>query len=63
MTDKEIREKLREFIDLVFDMDVSEAYEIKNMLNAFCKENNVTIAQMDEFAASGAGEMLYLLTY
>jgi hypothetical protein len=43
-------------------MKSSEAQGVKKQLDAFVKENNVTAEQMQEFAESGAGETLYMLT-
>jgi len=62
MTDKEIKTRLKEFSKAIFRMKPSEADEIKKQLDDFCNENNVTVEQLQEFAESGAGEMLYLMT-
>ena len=63
MTDREIREKLREFSDrIIMEMKSEDAYEVKKELDKFIEENNVTPEQLMEFANSGAGEMLYMLT-
>ena len=43
-------------------MSISEAFDIKEQLDAFVSQNNVTSEQMQEFAESGAGEELYMLT-
>jgi hypothetical protein len=62
MTDFEIRERLKKFEDTIFSMKASEAQDVKKQLDAFVKENSVTAEQMQEFAESGAGETLYMLT-
>ena len=62
MTDNEIRKKLKWFEKRIFSMSISEAFDIKEQLDAFVSQNNVTPEQMQEFAESGAGETLYMLT-
>ncbi|MBQ9708320.1 MAG: hypothetical protein IJV66_03950 [Firmicutes bacterium] len=62
MTDNEIRKKLKWFEKRIFSMSISEAFDIKEQLDAFVSQNNVTPEQMQEFAESGAGEELYMLT-
>lgn len=62
MTDREIRERLKMFEKTIFSMKSSEAQGVKKQFDAFVKENNVTAEQMQEFAESGAGETLYMLT-
>ena len=62
-TDKEIREWLRIFADRIFDtISKRNAQSLKAELDSFVKENNVTVDQMQEFAESGAGEELYMIT-
>lgn len=64
MTDREIREELRIFAKKIFHLKyIREAKDIEKDLNKFCKDNNVSAKQMQEFAESGAGEMLYALTH
>ena len=58
----EIRKKLTWFEKRIFSMSISEAFDIKEQLDAFVSQNNVTPEQMQEFAESGAGEELYMLT-
>ena len=63
MSDQEIREKLRELSDsIIMEMKSEEAYEVKKEFDEFIKKYNVTTEQLEEFTASGAGEMLYMLT-
>ena len=62
MTDIEIREALKRFEERIFHMKASEAETIKAELEAFVKKYNVTTEQSMEFAESGAGELLYMLT-
>ena len=63
MTDQEIKETLREYADrIIMEMKSEDAYEVKKELDKFIEENNVTPEQLMEFANSGAGEMLYMLT-
>ena len=63
MTDREIREKLREYKDIVFHMDHRDAQMIDKEIDQFCIDNNVNDEQLREFTASGAGEILYMLTH
>lgn len=63
MTDREIRRELMKFADKIFSMDSSEIYVVKEEYERFCKDNKVTISQLQEFAESGAGEMLRMLTH
>ena len=62
MTDHEIKAELKRFEKRIFSMKSSEAQKVKQELDAFIKENGVTAEQMQEFAESGAGEVLYMLT-
>ena len=43
-------------------MKASEAYEVKEELDAFVEKYKVTAEQMMDFAISGAGELLYMMT-
>ena len=61
MTDKEIRARLTQFADRIFEMENSEAYVVSKELNDFCKEHKVTLDQMEVFAETGAGEMLHMM--
>lgn len=64
MTDREIRKELQVFANKIFHLDyIGEARAIEKDLARFCKDNNVSTKQMQEFAESGAGEMLYVLTH
>ena len=63
MTDREIREKLRELSERILEeMKSEEAYEVKKEFDEFIKKYNVATEQLEEFTDSGAGEMLYMLT-
>lgn len=62
MTDKEIRIELTKFADRIFSMASDEAPIVKKEYDRFCKENNVTVEQLQSFAESGAGEILYMMT-
>ena len=62
MTDLEIRQRLKQFAESIFSMDSSEAHSIKKELDSFIIDNDVTVEQMQEFAESGAGEELHMLT-
>ena len=64
MKDSEIRDELKRFSERIFNIEsISEAYVIKDEYDTFCKENCVSAEQLQEFAESGAGEMLYVLTH
>ena len=62
MTDHEIRKQLRVFANRIFLMKSSEAFLVKKELETFIRDNAVTVEQMHEFAESGAGEELDMLT-
>jgi len=62
MNDSEIKEELKKYEKRIFNMRSSEAFEVKEQLERFIKEHHVTPEQMMEFAISGAGELLYMLT-
>ncbi|MDO4803876.1 MAG: hypothetical protein Q4A32_03535 [Lachnospiraceae bacterium] len=62
MTDAQIKAELKHFEDKIFDMKASEAYEVKEELDAFVEKYKVTAEQMMDFAISGAGELLYMMT-
>lgn len=62
-SDKEIRKWLQDFADDVFENANRDNAATFNMrLDIFVKDNGVTAEQMQEFAESGAGEELYMLT-
>ena len=62
-TNKEIKEWLEKFANDVFEnAHRNNAEQFNERLNAFIKENNVSPEQMQEFAESGAGEELYMLS-
>ncbi len=63
MRDRTIRIKLMQFADRIFSIrDIDEVQMIKKEYDKFCRDNKVSIEQLEEFAASGAGEMLHILT-
>ena len=62
MTNMEIRQALKQFANEIFNMNASQAGDVKKRLDSFIEENHVTAEQMQEFAESGAGEELYMLT-
>jgi len=63
MKDRTIRVKLMQFADRIFSIrDIDEAQTIKKEYDKFCLDNKVSAEQLEEFAASGAGEMLHILT-
>ena len=64
MTDEQIKKQLKIFQNEVFKgcKTIEAAIRLKDKMDMFCKENNVTADQLREFAESGAGEMLYMLT-
>ncbi|MBR3207478.1 MAG: hypothetical protein IKF58_13855 [Bacillus sp. (in: Bacteria)] len=62
MTDSEIKKELKKYEKRIFSMHSSEAFEVKEQLEHFIEDNHVTPKQMMEFARSGAGETLYMLT-
>lgn len=62
MTDREIRRELRKFAERIFTMESSEIYAVKDEYERFCADHKVTATQLREFADSGAGEMLHMLT-
>ena len=62
MTDRDIKKRLMAFAERIFSMRPSEALAVKHELESFIKTNNITAEQMQEFAETGAGEELYMLT-
>ncbi len=63
MTELEIKNELKRFAQRVFSCrNRSDAMLIKKELDDFIEGHIVTAQQMMEFAISGAGEMLYMLT-
>ena len=64
MTDSEIRRRLKEFSDEIYYgvQSIAEARELEKRLNAFCKENDVTLEQQQILTETGAGEVLYMMT-
>ena len=62
MTELEIKNELKRFAQRIFSCDPSEAMTIKKELDDFVEEHNLTADQMMEFAESGAGEMLNMMT-
>lgn len=64
MTDKNVRKILYEFSDEILSekCTLDTAKDIKRRLEDFCRQNNVSIEQLDILAESGAGEMLNMLT-
>ena len=62
MTEEEIQRELKRFEERIFHMKASEAYDVKNELDAFIEKYNITAKQMNEFTVSGAGELLYMMT-
>ena len=62
MSDNEILEWLLAFADEIFENATRKnGAQYKEKLDAFVKNNKVSIEQMMEFAESGAGEELYML--
>ncbi|MGI6172922.1 MAG: hypothetical protein ACOYI8_03375 [Christensenellales bacterium] len=63
MTDDEIRNVLKGFEEEIFFHcgTIEKAREIRRRLDAFIKENNITLEQLAEFTDSGAGETLYMM--
>ena len=63
MNDRMVRIELRRFAERIFNIKyIDEAKLIKKEYDKFCRDNKVSSEQLTEFAASGAGEMLHVLT-
>ena len=63
MADEEVRNKLQEFVDEIFyDIhSTKEAKALKDRLDVFYRENNVTPEQRMIMIESGAGDMLGMM--
>lgn len=63
MNDRIVKIELRRFAERIFNIEyIDEAKTIKKEYDKFCHDNKVSPEQLTEFAASGAGEMLRVLT-
>ena len=63
MADEEVKHKLQEFVNEIFYgvHSVEEAKALKERLDAFYLENNVTLEQRKIMVESGAGDMLGMM--